>query len=168
MSLLNRIRRFIKARELIDKKDANWGRVFREDNTDYTSVQMKDCFQYVTLLNLRNWEKLGDRYVTEQIYVHTKMMFVDDRFAIVGSANINDRSLLGSRDSELAVLVMDTDVEKTDFCGDGKQRPTRSFARKLRQEVWGKIFGMTGGKNSATELKDAIDKLAGDSTGGKE
>ena len=31
-------------------------------------------------------------------------MIVDDRVILIGSANINDRSLMGSRDSELAVL----------------------------------------------------------------
>ena len=31
-------------------------------------------------------------------------MLVDDLWAIVGSANINDRSMLGYRDSELAVI----------------------------------------------------------------
>lgn len=36
-----------------------------------------------------------------QVYVHSKIMIVDDRAALVGSANINDRSLLGSRDSEV-------------------------------------------------------------------
>jgi phospholipase D1/2 len=158
MSLLNRIRRFLKARELLDKKDADWGRPLRADNLEYKSVLMKDCFKYVTLLNLRNWEKLGERYVTEQIYVHSKLMVVDDRFALVGSANINDRSLLGSRDSELAVLVMDTEIEKTDLCGDGKMRPTRGVARKLRQEVWKKIFGISGGVRPATELNAVIDK----------
>lgn len=35
------------------------------------------------------------------MYVHSKIMIVDDRAALVGSANINDRSLLGSRDSEV-------------------------------------------------------------------
>ncbi len=30
-------------------------------------------------------------------------MIVDDKHAIIGSANINDRSLLGDRDSEIAV-----------------------------------------------------------------
>ncbi len=30
-------------------------------------------------------------------------MIVDDKYAIIGSANINDRSLLGDRDSEIAV-----------------------------------------------------------------
>lgn len=36
-----------------------------------------------------------------QVYVHSKIMIVDDRYALIGSANINDRSLLGSRDSEV-------------------------------------------------------------------
>ena len=30
-------------------------------------------------------------------------MIVDDEVVIIGSANINDRSMLGSRDSEIAV-----------------------------------------------------------------
>jgi len=37
---------------------------------------------------------------TEQIYIHSKAMVVDDEVAFVGSSNINDRSLLGMRDSE--------------------------------------------------------------------
>lgn len=36
-----------------------------------------------------------------QIYVHSKMMIVDDEVVITGSANINERSLDGTRDSEL-------------------------------------------------------------------
>lgn len=37
-----------------------------------------------------------------QVYVHSKVMIVDDRIALIGSSNINDRSLLGSRDSEVS------------------------------------------------------------------
>ncbi|XP_026454541.1 phospholipase D alpha 1-like isoform X1 [Papaver somniferum] len=37
------------------------------------------------------------------IYVHSKMMIVDDEYIIVGSANINQRSLDGARDSEIAM-----------------------------------------------------------------
>ena len=36
-------------------------------------------------------------------------MIVDDRCILVGSANINDRSMLGNRDSEIAVAVQDND-----------------------------------------------------------
>jgi phospholipase D1/2 len=32
-------------------------------------------------------------------------MIVDDSYAILGSANINDRSMQGSRDSELCALI---------------------------------------------------------------
>ena len=37
------------------------------------------------------------------IYVHSKMMIVDDAYIIVGSANINERSMGGTRDTEIAV-----------------------------------------------------------------
>jgi phospholipase D1/2 len=39
--------------------------------------------------------------------VHSKIMIADDCVALVGSANINDRSLLGSRDSEVPLLLDD-------------------------------------------------------------
>jgi len=37
------------------------------------------------------------------IYVHSKMIIVDDAYIIVGSANINQRSMAGTRDTEMAV-----------------------------------------------------------------
>lgn len=155
-SLLNGIRRLIKARELKDNKDPNYLRVVDDSkNIEYTSVPISSCAKYVTLLNLRNWAKIGHVFVTEQIYVHSKLMIVDDRFALLGSANINDRSLLGERDSELAVLVLDDDVGRADINGDGLV-PVRTFAHQLRQKTWSKIFGITGGLRPADELHEAI------------
>ena len=37
-------------------------------------------------------------------------MIVDDRVAFVGSANINDRSMIGDRDTELALQLEGTDL----------------------------------------------------------
>ncbi|KAK3212135.1 hypothetical protein Dsin_016841 [Dipteronia sinensis] len=37
------------------------------------------------------------------IYVHAKMMIVDDEYIIIGSANINQRSMDGGRDTEIAM-----------------------------------------------------------------
>ncbi|XP_066338738.1 phospholipase D alpha 2-like [Miscanthus floridulus] len=37
------------------------------------------------------------------IYVHSKLMIVDDEYIIIGSANINQRSMDGARDSEIAM-----------------------------------------------------------------
>lgn len=42
---------------------------------------------------------IEEKPVTELIYVHSKLMIVDDEKVLIGSANINDRSLLGNRDS---------------------------------------------------------------------
>ena len=39
------------------------------------------------------------------IYVHSKLLIADDRLVLCGSANINDRSMLGDRDSELAMVI---------------------------------------------------------------
>jgi len=63
---------------------------------------------YVTLVGLRN-HGINSKGLphTEIVYVHSKLMIVDDRFILCGSANINDRSLKGSRDSEMAVVIED-------------------------------------------------------------
>ena len=67
---------------------------------------------YIQFYALRSWGVIGPtkQLVTEQLYIHAKCMVVDDRIAIIGSANINERSMLGSRDSECAAVVRDTDM----------------------------------------------------------
>ena len=67
---------------------------------------------YIQFYSLRSWGNIGPNQtlVTEQLYIHAKCMIVDDRMAIIGSANINERSMLGLRDSETAAVVRDTDM----------------------------------------------------------
>ena len=43
------------------------------------------------------------------IYVHSKLLIADDEVAIVGSANINMRSMLGTRDTEIAAAIFQPD-----------------------------------------------------------
>lgn len=55
---------------------------------------------YLQVFSLRAHALLeGKNPVTEILYIHSKLMIVDDEKVILGSANINDRSLLGKRDS---------------------------------------------------------------------
>ncbi|KAK1418721.1 hypothetical protein QVD17_27867 [Tagetes erecta] len=59
------------------------------------------------------------------IYVHSKGMIVDDEYVIIGSANINQRSLEGTRDTEIAM---------------GGYQPRHTWATKLSYPR-GQIYG---------------------------
>ena len=90
-------------------------------------------------LSLRTWDELNNRLVSELIYVHSKLMIVDDRSCLIGSANINDRSLLGNRDSEVALLIEDTQMRP----GILNKRPTQVglFCSSLRQRLFRELLG---------------------------
>ena len=62
--------------------------------------------QYLDVLDAPQPGSLGEVFrqtMRQMIYVHSKMMIVDDAYINVGSANINERSMAGTRDSEIAV-----------------------------------------------------------------
>ena len=61
--------------------------------------------KYIYFFSLRNHGVLNGIPVTEIIYIHSKLLIVDDEKVLIGSANINDRSMLGTRDSEFAVII---------------------------------------------------------------
>lgn len=51
-----------------------------------------DLNEYISLCSIRNWGKFkSGHYCTEIVYVHSKIMIVDDRLSFITSANINDR-----------------------------------------------------------------------------
>ena len=79
-----------------------------------------DPEDYINFYSLRSWGKIGPnkQLVTEQLYIHAKCMVVDDRIAIIGSANINERSMRGDRDSECAAVVRDTDMLWSTMAGE--------------------------------------------------
>ena len=54
-------------------------------------------------LMLLNLQASVQKFRRFMIYVHAKGMIVDDEYVIMGSANINQRSLDGSRDTEIAM-----------------------------------------------------------------
>lgn len=77
-------------------------------------------------------------FMTEEIYIHSKLMIVDDRSAIVGSANLNDRSLLGSRDSEVCVVLKDTNTSEVALGGPWQ---AGGFAWNLRRALFAQHLG---------------------------
>ncbi|XP_058630844.1 phospholipase D2 [Onychostoma macrolepis] len=108
--------------------------------------QMQDEWtQYISLCGLRTRSELGQSPVTELIYVHSKALIADDRCYIIGSANINDRSMLGSRDSELAVLV--EDEERVPSVMNGEEYQAGPLALALRKECFSVLLGAKSDPN---------------------
>lgn len=107
---------------------------------------------YISFAGLRTHADLEGRLVTELIYVHSKMLIADDNTVIIGSANINDRSMLGKRDSEVAVIVEDS--EKVPSVMDGQPYEAGPYALQLRLECFRTILG--GHTDSSIDLSDPI------------
>ncbi|KAI9887168.1 MAG: Phospholipase D1 [Watsoniomyces obsoletus] len=97
---------------------------------------------YIQFYSLRSWGKIGPSkmLVTEQLYIHAKIMIVDDRVAIIGSANINERSMRGDRDSECAAIVRDTEMETSMM--DGEPYQVGKFAHTLRMRLMREHLGI--------------------------
>uniref|UniRef100_A0A669B7Z1 Phospholipase n=1 Tax=Oreochromis niloticus TaxID=8128 RepID=A0A669B7Z1_ORENI len=107
---------------------------------------------YISFAGLRTHAELEGRLVTELIYVHSKMLIADDNTVIIGSANINDRSMLGKRDSEVAVIVEDS--EKVPSVMDGEEYEAGHYALQLRLECFRTILG--GHSDTSIDLSDPI------------
>lgn len=97
-------------------------------------LQGVDPFDYITFHGMRNWSVLMGKLVQEIVYVHSKLMIVDDRYVICGSANINDRSMLGKRDSEIAALIQDEDSIDSKF--NNKIVQVGKYAFSLRTKIF--------------------------------
>jgi phospholipase D1/2 len=114
---------------------------------------------YIEFFSLRNWGKLGrpgyEKLVTEQLYIHAKCMVVDDRIAIIGSANINERSMRGDRDSEVAAIVRDTDTIMSTMAG----RPFRvgRFPHTLRVRLMREHLGLDVDEIMCDEREQAME-----------
>lgn len=169
-SLVNRVRRAITARKLCQQplNKAQWETAMEAAGQKvnglpaYESVVEDQWAKYLTLLNLRNCQDVRGKIRTEQIYVHSKLLIVDDRHIIMGSANINDRSLSGHRDSEIAVMLLDCEKQMKPL--DDRVTWVNHLARKLRVDLWNKHFALTSGGNgtikAASEMSSLIERPA--------
>ena len=94
-----------------------------------TLAELKKLRINVLVGMLQSFDALGasqepkDRY--EDVYIHSKLLLVDDVFCTLGSANINTRSM--STDSEINLATLDT-------AGQG-------FVREHRQRIWQNLAG---------------------------
>ncbi|XP_011059834.1 PREDICTED: phospholipase D2 isoform X1 [Acromyrmex echinatior] len=114
---------------------------------------VKDPSEYITFHGLRTHSMLNGTMVTELIYVHSKLMIIDDNTVICGSANVNDRSMIATRDSEIAVIIHDQEFE------DGRMNdipfPCGKFASSLRKQLFREHLGVLNTKEDI-EIDDIV------------
>ncbi|KAL9464729.1 hypothetical protein AB3S75_002354 [Citrus x aurantiifolia] len=107
-------------------------------------------------VSANNGDKVSDSQKNQRfmIYVHAKGMIVDDEYVIMGSANINQRSMAGSKDTEIAM---------------GSYQPHHTWARKqkhphgqiygYRKSLWSEHLGMLDNCFEEPESLDCIRKV---------
>nr|XP_014341999.1 PREDICTED: phospholipase D1 [Latimeria chalumnae] len=102
----------------------------------------------------------GENSIISQLKVESKYVFVSSfsegavlsSTLVGGSANINDRSMLGKRDSEVAVIVEDTEFVSSVM--DEKEYKAGRFALQLRLECFKMILGAFN--DPSIEVQDPI------------
>ncbi|KAM6499803.1 phospholipase D/nuclease [Amanita muscaria] len=115
----------------------------REDADVSDSVSSHALLDTTSLLDekwLGNEQEELNSYVSELLYIHSKLMIVDDRKVIMGSANLNDRSQKGDGDSEIALVVEDTAQIPSTM--DGRPFAVSAFATTLRRFLFREHLGL--------------------------
>ncbi|WOL18179.1 phospholipase D delta-like isoform X1 [Canna indica] len=97
----------------------------------------KDSLQQDDQSSEKNSAALSRKFRRFMIYVHAKGMVVDDEYVIVGSANINQRSMAGARDTEIAMGAYQPHHSWTN-----KKRHPHGQVYGYRMSLWAEHLGM--------------------------
>ncbi|GEM06560.1 phospholipase D [Rhodotorula toruloides] len=131
--------------------DDAWDIIHRFERADDVREQISDSLAHHANHSGGNVETelwCGDEasernaFVTEETYIHSKLMIVDDLRVLMGSANINDRSLLGDRDSEIACVYEDYE-DMIESRMNGKPFMASRFAASLRRQLYKDHLGLS-------------------------
>ena len=133
-NLIDRKRRFEASRKHLDAKDP----IYSADSI------AEDAMARGGIVSEEHWEgepeDEKEHFVQEELYIHAKLLIADDKTVICGSSNINDRSQLGSHDSELAIVVQDARILESTM--DGKPYQAGYHAASLRRTLWREHLGL--------------------------
>ncbi|KAJ6336369.1 hypothetical protein OIU78_012882 [Salix suchowensis] len=103
---------------------------------------------------------MSQKFQRFMIYVHAKGMVVDDECVILGSANINQRSMAGSRDTEIAMGAY-----QPHHTWRNKKRHPRGQVFGYRMSLWAEHLGSIDNVFKEPESLDcvkSVNKIAED------
>lgn len=107
--------------------------VLKENRHESQKAMARVSIAKLGKIDRRERVRHHERYM---IYVHSKFMIADDRTVILGSANLNERSLAGDRDAEVACLLAPDPSQ-----GDSIQQCTE-VVRAFRKRLWEEHFSV--------------------------
>lgn len=134
----------------------NYASICRGSNSLYSKLKIAvgDPVPYLTFYGLRTHDLGFGQPLSELLYVHSKLIIVDDRIAIIGSANINDRSLKGDRDSEIAVIIEDKETYESQMAG--KPFSVGRLVSSLRRQIFREHLGLRANIGEELNPKDPL------------
>ncbi|KAL7223763.1 hypothetical protein ACSBR1_025254 [Camellia fascicularis] len=103
-----------------------------------------------------NGSKISDseKFQRFMIYVHAKGMIVDDEYTIIGSANINQRSLAGTKDTETAMGAYQPHHTWAD-----KKRHPHGQIYGYRMSLWSEHLGILDKYSEEPESLECVKKV---------
>ncbi|KAI3384489.1 hypothetical protein SNEBB_008929 [Seison nebaliae] len=108
---------------------------------------------YLSIYSLHTWDILGKKLSHENIFVHSKLLLVDDCYAIVGSANMNDRSLVGDRDAEVAIQL----TFPSDINNENTSTTLGNVVGEWRRNIFIELFDLNS--NEQKKYLESIDEF---------
>lgn len=93
----------------------------------------------------------ADHIVSELLYIHSKLIIVDDNVILCGSANINDRSLAGDHDSEICMVL--EEPQNLDTVVNGKYTKVSRLASSMRRQLMRKHLGLVRPQSLTDDLE---------------
>lgn len=143
------------------KFEAQRGEVGLEDPVMSADSIAEDAMMGGGKVSEEPWDGEPDaekvNFVQEELYIHAKLCIVDDRIAICGSSNLNDRvsgtssrtsgsmltwkqSQMGIHDSELSIVMEDQNFLESTM--DGQPFKAGHHAATLRRLLWREHLGL--------------------------
>ncbi|KHN35993.1 Phospholipase D delta [Glycine soja] len=111
---------------------------FNEDSSSTNGAQVSTAYKYRRFM----------------IYVHAKGMIVDDEYVIIGSANINQRSMAGTKDTEIAMGAY-----QPHYTWSAKKRHPHGQIYGYRMSLWGEHLGMLDETFEEPERLECVHKV---------
>ncbi|KAJ8772570.1 hypothetical protein K2173_027747 [Erythroxylum novogranatense] len=124
----------LKSMNIVDSKPQDYLNFYCLGNRDNIPREELDSMNF----SAHSGESMSNsqRFQRFMIYVHAKGMIIDDEYVLLGSANINQRSMAGSRDTEIAIGAY-----QPKYTWGSKGKHPRGQVFGYRMSLWAEHLG---------------------------